>query len=74
MNSNEIPNITVQLLKAFDVDGNYTITFVNGEQTKLPVDQIIKYLTIYRDAKPLNREQIQNKAIKSKADFVEVIA
>ena len=70
---NEIQNITVQLRKSFDVNANYDIVFQNGDQSKLSLDQINRYLDIYTQVKPFQKEIMQNKAIKSLADFLEII-
>ena len=71
---NEIPNITIQLRKTFDVGGLYEVMFLDGTKAKLNLSQINRYLDKYDASKPYIREAMQKQAIQSLDDFLEVIA
>lgn len=68
--ADKIPHIIMQLRKAIDVDGNYPIKFKDGTSTKLSMEQIANFIKKYMTAKPLDKEAMQNQAIKSIKDFM----
>jgi hypothetical protein len=67
------PHILMQLRKALDVDGDYPISFKDGKKTKLSMDKIRSFIHKYMDAKPEEKEAMQNKAISSLESFEEVL-
>jgi hypothetical protein len=69
----KIPHIVMQLKKAADVGGNHPITFKDGKKFKIPMNVINAFMRKYNDMKPLDREEMQNIASKSKDDFIAAI-
>lgn len=67
--SDKIPHIVMQLRKALDVEGDHPIVFKDGKKTKLPIDVIRVFLTKYIQAKPSDREAMQNTASASLEGF-----
>ena len=69
----KIPHILMQLRKALDVDGDYTITFKDGKKTKLPMDVIVAFIKKYMDARPDDKEGLQAQAANSLEGFMSAI-
>jgi len=69
----KIPHILMQLKKAVDVGGNYPITFKDGKKFKIPMDVIMDFIRKYGALKPMDREEMQSLAAKSKDDFVAAL-
>jgi hypothetical protein len=69
----KIPHILMQMRKAFDVDGNYEFKFKDGGKHMLDMDDIVTFVKKYMAAKPLEKEQMQNKAIESLEGLMSVI-
>jgi hypothetical protein len=69
----KIPHIVMQLKKAVDVGGNYPITFKDGKKFKIPMNVILAFIRKYSELKPMDREEMQSLAAKSKDDFVATI-
>jgi hypothetical protein len=65
----KFPHIIMQLRKAIDVDGNYPIKFKDGNSKKLSMEEIADFVKKYMSAKPVDKEALQNQAIKSYEDF-----
>ena len=65
----KIPLVTMQMLKALDVDGNYPITFRDGKKAKLRTDDIKKFLMKYMSARPHDKESMQDMASNSLEGF-----
>lgn len=63
------PHIMMQLLKAVDVGGDYSIKFQDGDETKLPLSVIAKFLKKYMVAKPQEKEVLQSLASQSMDGF-----
>jgi hypothetical protein len=72
--SDKVQHILMQFKKAMDVGGNYPITFKSGEKTKVSLDDIEKFVERYARSKPLEREQMQTKAIQSIDGLKAVLA
>jgi hypothetical protein len=72
--SDKVQHILMQFKKAMDVGGNYPITFKSGEKAKVSLDIIEKFVQRYASAKPLEREQMQTKAIQSIDGLKAVLA
>lgn len=72
--TDKVQHILMQFKKAMDVGGNYPITFKSGEKTKVSLDDIEKFVSRYAGAKPLEREQMQTKAIQSIEGLKAVLA
>ena len=68
-----IPHIMMQLRKAVDVDGDYPITFKNGSKVKLSMDHISDFVKKYMNAKPDEKEDLQNLASNSYEDFLKAL-
>ena len=69
----KIPHILMQMRKAFDVDGNYEFKFKDGGKHVLDMDHIATFVKKYMNAKPLEKEMMQNKAIESLEGLMSVI-
>jgi hypothetical protein len=69
----KIPHILMQLRKALDVDGDYTITFKDGKKTKLPMDVIVTFIKKYMDARPDDKEALQSQAANSLEGFMSAV-
>lgn len=67
--SEKVQHIVMQLKKAYDVGGNYPITFADGSKHTLDMDQITAFLKKYLAAKPLEKEEMQRRASLSLLDF-----
>jgi hypothetical protein len=63
----------MQLRKAIDVDGDYPITFKDGKKVKLSLNDIGAFVKKYMNAKPLEKEEMQNKAASSLESFMSII-
>jgi len=61
----KIPHILMQMRKAFDVDGNYEFKFKDGSKHMLDMKDIVAFVKKYMNAKPLEKEAMQNQAIES---------
>ena len=66
-------HIVMQLKKAADVGGNYLITFKDGKKFKIPMNIIMAFMRKYNNMKPMDREEMQNVAARSKEDFLAAI-
>jgi hypothetical protein len=71
--ADKIPHILMQLRKAIDVDGDYPITFKDGKKVKLSLNDIGAFVKKYMNAKPLEKEEMQNKAASSLESFMSII-
>ena len=69
----KIPNILIQMRKAFDVDGNYDFKFKDGSKAKIEMPDIVKFVKKYMAAKSLEKEQMSNKSIESLKGLMSVI-
>lgn len=69
----KIPNILIQMRKAFDVDGNYEFKFKDGTKHKLGMDDIVKFVKKNMAAKPAEREIMQIKGLESLEGLMSVI-
>jgi hypothetical protein len=69
----KIPHILMQMRKAVDTDGNYEFKFHDGSKHKLDMEDIVAFVKKYMTAKPLEKEQMQNKAIQSLEGLMSVI-
>jgi len=69
----KIPHILMQMRKAVDTDGNYDFKFYDGSKHKLAMPDIVAFVKKYMTAKPLEKEQMQNKAIQSLEGLMSVI-
>jgi cell division septal protein FtsQ len=65
----KIPHLMTQLAKAIDVDGNYPITFKNGDKVKLPMSDLVAFTRTYMSLKPAEKEKMQALAADSKDAF-----
>lgn len=65
----KIQHIVMQLRKAYDVGGNYPITFRDGSKHKLDNETIAAFMNKYMSLKPMDRETMQDQASKSLLDF-----
>jgi hypothetical protein len=70
----KVPLITMQLLKALDVDGNYPITFLDGKRHKLHLNDIKKFLMQYMSARPNDKDVMQNLASQSLSGFHKALS
>ena len=66
-------HLVMQLKKALDVGGNYLITFKDGTKHKLPMNVIMAFMRKYGELKPMDREEMQSIAAKSKEYFLATI-
>ena len=71
--ADKVPHIIMQLRKAYDVEGNYPILFKDGKRHKLKMETIIDFMKKYLNAKPLEKEMMQNKAIENIEGLLSVI-
>lgn len=71
--SDKVPHILMQLRKALDVNGNYPITFKDGSQSKLSMNQIVDFIKKYIVARPDEKELMQNKAASNFSGFLSVL-
>jgi hypothetical protein len=69
----KIPNIFMQMRKAVDTEGNYEFKFLDGSKQKLDMKDIVTFVKKYTNAKPLEKEMMQNKAIQSPSEFMSVV-
>jgi len=69
----KIPHILMQLRKALDVEGEYTITFKDGKKTRLPMDTIVAFIKKYLDARPGDKEALQAQAANSIEGFMSAL-
>lgn len=69
----KIPLVTMQMLKALDVDGNYPITFKDGKKAKLKIEDIKKFLMKYMAARPNDKENMQDMASNSLEGFYRAL-
>ena len=69
----QVPQLLIQLRKALDVDGNYPITFKDGKQAKLSMEQIMDFVKKYMVAKPEDKESLQHQASNSLENFMSVL-
>ena len=67
--SDKIQHIVMQLKKAYDVGGNYPITFKDGTKHKLDMRTITAFLEKYLSLKPFEREEMQARAGAGLLDF-----
>jgi hypothetical protein len=65
----KVQHIVMQARKAYDVEGNYPLTFKDGSKAKMPLSLLAKFLMAYNRSKPLEKEQLQNRAAQSPKDF-----
>jgi len=65
----KVQHIVMQARKAYDVEGNYPLTFKDGSKAKIPLPMIIKFLKMYNMMKSNDKEMLQNKAAQSPKDF-----
>jgi len=70
----KVPLITMQALKALDVQGNYPLTFKDGSKAKLGLQDIKLFLHHYMAAKPSDKELMQDIASQSPQSFYRAIA
>jgi len=69
----KIPHILMQMRKAFDVDGNYEFKFKDGSKHMLDMEDIVAFVKKYMNAKPLEKEAMQNQAIESLEGLMSVL-
>jgi hypothetical protein len=65
----KVQHIVMQARKAYDVEGNYPITFKDGSKAKLPLPMIVKFLKMYNMLKTTEKEEFSNLASQSPKDF-----
>lgn len=63
--TDKVPHILMQIKKAADLGGNHPISFQNGEKAKLSMNDIAKFVKLYANAKPMERQRMQAQAIQS---------
>lgn len=69
----EVENIVMQLRKALDYDGAMPIKFKDGSKKELSMSEIKKFVAKHMNAKPAEKERLQNQAVKSYEDFKDAI-
>lgn len=69
----KVPQLLIQLRKALDVNGNYPITFKDGNKAMLSLQQIMDFVKKYMVARPEDKESLQNKASNSLESFISVL-
>jgi len=69
----KVQHILMQLKKAQDVDGDHPIKFLDGSKVILPLNDIEKFLAMYMNVKPQDRERLQQVAIMSKDKFDKLL-
>jgi len=69
----KIPHILMQLRKAIDVDGNYPITFKDGNKSKIPMEAIVGFIKKYMTARPDEKESMQTQAANSLEGFMAAL-
>jgi len=69
----KVQHILMQLRKAQDVDGDHPIKFLDGTKVKLPLNDINKFMQMYMNVKPQDRERLQQVAIMSKDKFYKLL-
>jgi hypothetical protein len=71
--TDKVPNLVVQLRKSMDTGGAKPILFKDGTSFTIPVQTMITFLDLYASLKPIDREEMQNTALRSKDEFIEVL-
>lgn len=71
--ADSVPHIIMQLRKALDVDGDYPIKFQDGKKHKIPKEVTRKFVAKYLSLKPLDREEMQNMAVKDLDGFKKAL-
>jgi hypothetical protein len=69
----KVQHILMQLKKAQDVDGDHPIKFLDGSEIILPLSDIEKFLAMYMNVKPQDRERLQQVAVMSKDKFDKLL-
>ena len=69
----KVPHILMQMRKAIDTDGNIEFKFKDGSKAKLEMPDIVTFVKKYMSAKPLEKEEMQNRAIENLEGLMSVI-
>jgi len=71
--SDSVPHIIMQLRKALDTDGDYSVKFKDGTKHQIPLSVTRRFLQKYLSLKPNDREEMQNMAIKDLEHFKKAL-
>ena len=71
--TDKVPNLVVQLRKSMDTGGSKPILFKDGTSFVLPLNSMTTFLDLYASLKPMDREEVQHVALRSKTDFVKIL-
>lgn len=71
--TDKVPNLIVQIRKSMDTGGNKPIVFKDGTSFVLPLNSMTTFLDLYASLKPMDREEVQYVALRSKNDFVKIL-
>jgi len=69
----QVPHIVMQFKKVLDLKGNYPIVFKDGTKAVVPTNVITDFMVKFSRLKPMDRERLQDIAIRSKDDFAKVL-
>ena len=69
----KVPHLIMQMKKAIDLKGAYPITFRDGQKVTMPPHIIGQFMNKFSRLKPMDRERLQDIAIRSKDDFAKVL-
>jgi hypothetical protein len=68
-----VPNLMMQVKKAIDVDGNYSLLFKDGKKQKFSKEDLLNFGYHYMRLKPYDRENMQKLGSESVANFKDII-
>lgn len=68
-----VPNMLMQVRKAMDVDGNYSLKFADGSKHKVGMDDLKQFARVYLSAKPSDRDSMQSKASQDLSSFKDAL-